>query len=179
MKTPSKSDHQPICFHLLSSQENKNARVHKRKTIKKRQRKSFDQLHILAQEFSNCLDWDKDSISKLAKKTGLSEAQIYKWSWDQKKKVQQNNKIKNLKVPHLCEIFDKLPDVGVFYESKKNLCLDFEKVCCREIICPRVIDLELFRIQKNYRACFESFLQVKMDEDKGLDKFLGNFKINN
>lgn len=54
-------------------------RTSRRKSIKKRKRKSLSQLEILFQEFQQYPDWDKEQISRLMKKTGLTEAQIYKW----------------------------------------------------------------------------------------------------
>lgn len=33
-------------------------------------------------------DWSKERLHELAKRTGLSEAQIYKWGWDQRRKVE-------------------------------------------------------------------------------------------
>lgn len=38
---------------------------------------------------------DKDTIANLAKKLGLSENQIYKWFWDTKKKLEDEEKNKN------------------------------------------------------------------------------------
>lgn len=35
--------------------------------------------------------WDRPLVKLLAKKTGLKINQIYKWSWDQKRKESKNN----------------------------------------------------------------------------------------
>lgn len=55
---------------------------------RKRKRKNNLQLKILKNEFGKCDNWNKDKISEVAKLTGLSESQVYKWCWDQKKKVE-------------------------------------------------------------------------------------------
>ena len=55
--------------------------------IKKRRRKSNVQLRILKNELDNDENWSKEKIFKVSKLTGLSESQVYKWCWDQKKKT--------------------------------------------------------------------------------------------
>jgi hypothetical protein len=37
-------------------------------------------------EFDRNPNWTKETLLEVSKKTGLSEAQVYKWGWDQKKK---------------------------------------------------------------------------------------------
>jgi hypothetical protein len=37
-------------------------------------------------EFERNPNWSKDIMLDVSKKTGLSEAQVYKWGWDQKRK---------------------------------------------------------------------------------------------
>lgn len=37
-------------------------------------------------EFDRNPNWSKETLLDVSKKTGLSEAQVYKWGWDQKKK---------------------------------------------------------------------------------------------
>eukprot|EP01017_Pseudomicrothorax_dubius_P030156 TRINITY_DN3733_c0_g2_i1.p1 TRINITY_DN3733_c0_g2~~TRINITY_DN3733_c0_g2_i1.p1 ORF type:complete len:300 (+),score=73.20 TRINITY_DN3733_c0_g2_i1:71-970(+) len=59
--------------------------------IRKRKRKSNNQLKILKWEFAKDDYWNKDKITNVAKLTGLSESQVYKWCWDQKKKKQETN----------------------------------------------------------------------------------------
>ena len=54
--------------------------------IRKRKRKSIEQLKLLEEEYKSNSNWNKTVMSEVAKRTGLSEAQVYKWSWDQKKK---------------------------------------------------------------------------------------------
>lgn len=56
---------------------------------RKRKRKNNLQLKILKSEFGKGDNWNKDKITSVAKMTGLSESQVYKWCWDQKKKVEE------------------------------------------------------------------------------------------
>ena len=55
--------------------------------IRRRKRKSIDQLKMLLNEYKKNPNWNKNTMADVAKLTGLSEAQVYKWSWDQKKKI--------------------------------------------------------------------------------------------
>ena len=43
-------------------------------------------MEVLAEEYLKNPEWSKEQLLELSLKTGLSEAQIYKWGWDQKKK---------------------------------------------------------------------------------------------
>lgn len=54
--------------------------------IRKRKRKNNDQLKTLMREFDKNPNWSKETLLDVSKKTGLSEAQVYKWGWDQKRK---------------------------------------------------------------------------------------------
>ena len=54
--------------------------------IRKRKRKNTDQLKTLMREFERNPNWCKDTLLEVSRKTGLSEAQVYKWGWDQKRK---------------------------------------------------------------------------------------------
>jgi hypothetical protein len=56
------------------------------RVIRKRKRKSGDQLKTLMREFDRNPNWSKDTLLDVSRKTGLSEAQVYKWGWDQKRK---------------------------------------------------------------------------------------------
>lgn len=56
---------------------------------RKRKRKNNLQLKILKSEFNKCDNWNKEKICHVAQITGLSESQVYKWCWDQKKKVEE------------------------------------------------------------------------------------------
>jgi hypothetical protein len=54
--------------------------------IRKRKRKSKDQLSVLTVEFEYNTNWNKHTMLEVASRTGLSEAQVYKWGWDMKRK---------------------------------------------------------------------------------------------
>ena len=36
-------------------------------------------------------EWTKEIMQEVAEKTGLSEAQVYKWGWDQKRKSEEED----------------------------------------------------------------------------------------
>ena len=52
------------------------------RVIRKRKRKSGDQLKTLMREFDRNPNWTKETLLEVSRKTGLSEAQVYKWGWD-------------------------------------------------------------------------------------------------
>jgi hypothetical protein len=56
------------------------------RVIRKRKRKSSDQIKTLMREFDRNPNWTKETLLDVSRKTGLSEAQVYKWGWDQKRK---------------------------------------------------------------------------------------------
>ena len=62
-----------------------------KRIIRRRKRKSYEQLQMLIKEFKANPEWSKDHMVHVAKKTGLSEAQVYKWGWDQKRKMLDPN----------------------------------------------------------------------------------------
>ena len=54
--------------------------------VRKRKRKSSEQLRTLMREFEKNPNWSKETLLEISRKSGLSEAQVYKWGWDQKRK---------------------------------------------------------------------------------------------
>lgn len=135
----------------------------RKKSIKKRKRKSSEQLGLLFQVFKSSIDWDKETMAELSKQTGLTEAQIYKWSWDQKKKIQFQDKLKTHKFLHLSEIFHSLPEAPMLRCSKDpSVCIDTNFLACREVVKPREIDLEMYGIQRKYRGCIETLQKVDL-----------------
>ena len=56
------------------------------KTIRKRKRKSSKQLNELSIAFDVDPHWSKEKLHWISKRTNLTEAQVYKWGWDQKRK---------------------------------------------------------------------------------------------
>jgi hypothetical protein len=57
------------------------------KSIRQRQRKDDGQHHLLMNEFIKNPDWDKSTITRLSQELSLKMSQIYKWNWDQQKKI--------------------------------------------------------------------------------------------
>ena len=55
--------------------------------IRKRNRKSKEQIKFLENEYLKEQNWSKAHMRALSKKIGLSMGQIYKWNWDQRKKT--------------------------------------------------------------------------------------------
>lgn len=45
------------------------------------------QIDVLIREFNKNKNWTRTTIDKIAKETGLKPTQVYKWGWDQKKKL--------------------------------------------------------------------------------------------
>lgn len=43
-------------------------------------------MKLLQEEYEKNPAWSKVTMLEVAQKTGLSEAQVYKWGWDQKRK---------------------------------------------------------------------------------------------
>mmetsp|Transcript_7760 Transcript_7760/g.14757 ORF Transcript_7760/g.14757 Transcript_7760/m.14757 type:complete len:171 (-) Transcript_7760:2057-2569(-) len=103
------------------------------KPVRKRKRKSNAQLNVLKAEFELDPHWTKERISALSEKTGLSEGQIYKWSWDYRK---------------------KLKDSGSLTEYNDTL-------TCREVLQPCLEEQEEYRLLSAYRkawsACFKQY----------------------
>ena len=54
--------------------------------IRKRKRKTGDQLKELFSYFKANPHWSKETLLQISNKTGLTEAQVYKWGWDRKRK---------------------------------------------------------------------------------------------
>lgn len=69
---------------LLKKSKEDNAAA---RDIKRRQRKNKEQLGVLENEFKKNTEWSRAFIANISKKLGLRECQVYKWHWDQRKKV--------------------------------------------------------------------------------------------
>lgn len=65
-------------------------------TNRKRKRKNMNQLKVLKAEYLKNKDWSKELITKISDITGLTESQIYKWNWDQKKKEEDEQQSDNV-----------------------------------------------------------------------------------
>lgn len=51
---------------------------------------------MLKAEYIKSKDWSKELITKISEITGLTESQIYKWNWDQKKKEEDEQQSDNV-----------------------------------------------------------------------------------
>lgn len=52
-----------------------------------KRRKTKAQVKMLEKELEDNPHWTNEDMVKIAKKTGLTKSQVYKWNWDQKKKL--------------------------------------------------------------------------------------------
>ena len=50
---------------------------------------------MLKQELDGEMNWTKEKIIRMSQITGLSQSQVYKWCWDQKKKQTKESNNKN------------------------------------------------------------------------------------
>jgi len=76
----------------------------------KRRRKNKEQVQILQNEYLRTANWTRAFMKDLAKRTGLTPSQVYKWNWDQKKKEADERKLKQLFYPN--QIFQVLDSNG-------------------------------------------------------------------
>ena len=93
----------------------------------RRKRKNTGQVQVLIDEYNRNSIWTKEQVVVLAEKTGLSEAQVYKWGWDYKKKLR-----------------------------KQAMQFNIGEILCNEIIAPSKIDLEMMDLQRNYKEMYSS-----------------------
>ena len=89
----------------------------------KRNRKSNGQINFLREEFFNNPSWSKDQVQYISRKTGLSEAQVYKWGWDFRKKLKQEG-----------------------FSNHESLLVS------PEVLYPEDVENSLWLIQKSYRS---------------------------
>jgi hypothetical protein len=88
----------------------------------RRERKNNEQVLVLIEMYNQNNEWTKEQVAFLAEKTGLSQAQVYKWGWDYKKKLKR-------------------------VASRVNAA----ELFCDEVLAPSEIDLEINEIQKGYK----------------------------
>lgn len=69
--------------HYFMQQQFQGMQFNKRK---QRYRKDPDTMRYLMKEFEKDPTWSKETYQRVARETNLSEAQVYKWGWDQKNK---------------------------------------------------------------------------------------------
>jgi hypothetical protein len=71
-----------------SAQSSAKKSTGKRSRQQNRVRKDESQIQLLIQAFKKNTDWSKEEVTELSQRSGLTESQVYKWAWDQKKKLQ-------------------------------------------------------------------------------------------
>ena len=70
----------------------------------KRKRKTTHQLAALREAYKKNPDWNKAAVHRVAKHTGLSVPQVYKWGWDQRRKQgEEERAIEELELPSIDE----------------------------------------------------------------------------
>jgi hypothetical protein len=74
-----------IVWHKACQRSKRNVEKKRKKSIGVR--KNLLQKRVLEREFGLQNSWDKEKISCLARKLGLSEDQIYKWQWKRQTKL--------------------------------------------------------------------------------------------
>jgi predicted nucleotidyltransferase len=162
---------------FLSPLRDSTNRQGRRKTVRKRKRKSSSQLEVLSAEFQMDPEWDKGQIARLMKKTGLSEAQIYKWGWDQKKKITAQEKSKKICRASLCEMFDELPEVKAGVRSVEMG--EWGELSCAEAMAPGMVDFHFYKIQKAYKEKSDQFKQDNTYKKNLSDLFESFIRIDN
>ena len=85
----------------------------------------------------------------IAKETGLSEAQVYKWGWDQKKKLAFRPRA----ALSLGQLFRSLPVSEPLPNKVLPAAPEFESP---ELLPPHDLDLQMYQLQKAYRVDMES-----------------------
>ncbi|CAG9318630.1 unnamed protein product [Blepharisma stoltei] len=153
----SRIPHSELLTHsFLTPTHNKSYR---KKNSRKRKRKTNDQLLLLQREFENNPEWSKESLARLTKLTGLSEAQVYKWGWDQKKKIEFSSYSKSSSTVSLAQLFEDTC-VQICWKPQENSIVELpvdNNMKCREIMPPLGVDMDLLTIQKSYRSNMEAF----------------------
>jgi metal-sulfur cluster biosynthetic enzyme len=92
-KTPTNKTNGHKRVHKDDESEGSDFRIEKtmRKAVEdpnlNKRRKSKHQVKMLEVELEANPHWTNEDMVKIAKKTGLSKSQVYKWNWDQKKKL--------------------------------------------------------------------------------------------
>lgn len=66
----------------------------KERSSKTRRRKTADEINLLERAFAKDPEWTEKTVTFVVENTGLDSTQIYKWGWDQKKKIKKNPNLK-------------------------------------------------------------------------------------
>lgn len=127
---------------------------------KGRRRKTADEINLLERCFAKDQDWNRDTVEFLKTNTQLSYTQIYKWGWDQKKKVEKNPNAK--KIPTIDEFggyckFDQASNVPL----DKVLDIDWnEQIRLLDLDCEREEQLK----QRNTEPKEKVYKRVKTED---------------
>lgn len=97
--------------------------------VKRRKRKTAAQVNVLKRKYHANQIWTKETYIELAAETGLTEPQVYKWSWDYRKQLRKHN----LQVPN-----------------------DFFR--CSEVLTPTTLDSAVYFLQRSYRGNWKAFV---------------------
>ena len=71
----------PRLKRVIPNEENKKEKKSRRK------RKNKGQIKKLEDEFSKNPHWSNEDVERISKELKLDKSQVYKWNWDQKKKL--------------------------------------------------------------------------------------------
>jgi hypothetical protein len=136
-----------------------NSKLQRRRHSKRRKRKSTDQLCQLKEEFEKHSEWTKELMTKLALKTGLSEAQVYKWGWDHKKRF--TFKSSEHSSPTLGDLFAESAPLLAQIKAVPVTSV-VSNLLCFEVTPPSSLDVKLYSVQKSYRVAVEKFARERV-----------------
>jgi hypothetical protein len=139
------------CTISLPNKENEDPQLRPRAL--KRSRKSSQQLQVLLQEYQREPIWSKEFITELANRTGLTTAQIYKWSWDQKKKCQQSLR-NRAETSCLSSLFSEAVSIQPL-KMTQQIVKPVEFLHCNETLPLGSLDSQILEIQTSYKRSLE------------------------
>jgi len=125
----------------------------------KRSRKSSQQLQVLLQEYQREPAWSKEFITELANRTGLTTAQIYKWSWDHKKKFHQAKR-NRAETSCLSSLFSEVGNIQPLKMTQQNV-KPVEFLLCNETLRLASLDSQILEIQNSYKRSLEKSCQSR------------------
>lgn len=139
------------CFCPTCHSQRPSKRSSRKRAIKRRKRKSLDQLRALQDQFDRGTEWSKELVTYLAQVTGLSEAQVYKWGWDQKKKIGAKAGDDPGTSDSLSALFEWQWAGPVYPAPPGNIPSAPVALHCAETILPSALDGHLYIVQKSYK----------------------------
>lgn len=139
------------CTISIQNKENQDPQLRPRAL--KRSRKSSHQLQVLLEEYQREPVWSKEFITDLSSRTGLTTAQIYKWSWDQKKKSQQTLR-NRAETSCLSSLFSEAVNIQPLKMTTHTI-QPVESLLCNETLPLSSLDLQILDIQTSYKRSLE------------------------